>query len=91
MDKKQIRKIATNAISKRYPEMVGVVPDIEMMDTGIGASTFAKVGIPSEAGKKIWVTTFRKDVITEEGLPLNRIARVTIDESGKVIKISESK
>jgi len=91
MDKKQIRKIATNAISKRYPEMVGVEPDIEMMDTRIGASTFAKVGISSKAGKKIWVTTFRKDVITEEGLSLNRIARVTIDESGKVIKISESK
>ncbi len=91
MDRKQIREIATGAISKHYPEMSGIEPDIEMMDTGIGTSTFAKVGIPPKVGKKIWVATFQKEEITEEGLSINRITRVTLDESGKVIKISESK
>ncbi|MCK4572257.1 hypothetical protein KAT89_04995 [candidate division WOR-3 bacterium] len=91
MDRKQIIEIATDAISKHYPEMEGVEPEIETMDTGIVTSTFAKVGIPPTEGQKIWVATFRKEVITEEGLPINRITRVTLDKSGKVIKISESK
>ena len=91
MDRKQIIEIATDAISKHYPEMEGVEPEIETMDTGIVTSTFVKVGIPPTEGQKIWVVTFRKEVITEEGLPINRITRVTLDESGKVIKISESK
>ena len=91
MDRKQIIEIATKAITKQYPEMVGVQPEIEMMDTVIGTSTFTKAGIPPTIGKKIWVATFCKEVLTEEGLPLNKITRVTLDESGKVIKITESK
>lgn len=91
MDKKQIKQIASKAIKKKYPEMKGIEPEIEIMDTEIGKSTFAKVGIPPTTGKKIWVATFSKEVITEEGLPLNKITRVTLDDSGNIIKISESK
>ena len=91
MDRKQIKRIAIKAIKKQYPEMKGVEPEIEIMDTEIGKSTFAKAGIPKTTGKKIWVATFCREVITEEGLPLNKITRVTLDESGKVIKVSESK
>jgi hypothetical protein len=91
MNKKQIKKIATKVIKKQYPEMKGIEPEIEKVDTEIGKSTFAKAGIPPIAGEKIWVATFSKEVTTEEGLPLNKITRITFDNTGNVIKISESK
>lgn len=91
MNKRQIKKIASKAIKKKYPEMKGIEPEIERMDTEISKSTFTKAGIPPIAGEKIWVATFSKEVTTEEGLPLNKITRVTLDNCGNVIKISESK
>lgn len=91
MDKKQIKEIARDTIREQYPEMVNVEPEIEMVDTGIGNSSFKKAGIFPRPGKKIWVATFKKEEITEDGFPMERITRITLDESGKVIKLSESK
>ena len=91
MNKKQIKKIATKVIKKQYPEMKGIEPEIEKVDTEIGKSAFAKAGIPPIAGEKIWVATFSKEVTTEEGISLNKITRITFDNTGNVIKISESK
>lgn len=91
MDIEQVKKIARDAISEHYPGMVMIEPEIEIMDTGISKSSFKKAGIPPEAGKSIWIATFRKEETTEEGFPIERITRVTMNEFGEVIKISESK
>ncbi|MEA1913261.1 MAG: hypothetical protein U9N06_05455 [candidate division WOR-3 bacterium] len=91
MKREQIKELAINAVSEYHPEMKDVEPLLEMMDTSIGHSSFKKAGILPQHGKRIWVATFRKEEITEEGFPIEKIARVTLDESGKIIKISESK
>lgn len=91
MDKKRIKDIAKEEINNNFPEMKGIEPEIEKINTDIGTKPFKKAGIPFVEGKDIWVATFKKREKTEEGLPINRVVRVTMDSTGKKLKITESK
>ncbi|GIV95573.1 MAG: hypothetical protein KatS3mg057_0230 [Herpetosiphonaceae bacterium] len=72
----------------RWPELAGVEPKIARRERRQApqSTSGAKAVSPAE-----YVLTFRTTIQTPDGFALPRTARVTIDESGRIIKATLSK
>lgn len=91
MDKKQIEKIARDKAREHFPEMEEASLEVKKVDTGTERTSFKKAGIKETPGKKIWIATLQQEITTEEGLPIKKVARITVDDDGNVLKVSESR
>ncbi len=77
MDAKKIREIIQR-IYQRYPSLKGVSPQVR------------EVFIP-ELGQKRITLTFRTTSLTENRKRIPKWIRATVNEQGKILKISSSK
>lgn len=77
MDTKKIKEI-TQRVYQRYPSLRGISPQVR------------EVFVP-EIGQKRFTLTFRKVSITENNKRIPKWIRATVNEQGKILKISSSK
>lgn len=73
---------AKGIVRAEFPEMVGVEPVISEKS---GQSK----SVPD--GKPVFVLTFQKNIPLQNGARLARVVRVTMEQTGEVIKLSSSK
>jgi hypothetical protein len=79
MDARIIDQV-TRQVCQRFPEMQGSKPKVQ-----------TQAASSKNAGHSIYVLTFRGSAQTASGKPINPVVRVTVDENGKIIKISSSR
>lgn len=77
MDAKKIKEIIQR-IYQRYPSLRGVSPQVR------------EIYVP-ELGQKRLTLTFRTTAITANNKRIPKFVRATINEQGKIVKISSSK
>ncbi|GAB4476545.1 MAG: hypothetical protein Kow0088_14450 [Anaerolineales bacterium] len=77
MDAKKIKEIIQR-IYQRYPSLRGVSPQVR------------EIYVP-ELGQKRLTLTFRTTAITANNKRIPKLVRATINEQGKIVKISSSK
>lgn len=81
---------AKKLVVQRFPEMAGAevsVSEKRSQSKGAGrGSTPASSACPRH-----YVLTFKRDVSLPGGHSLKRLVRVTMDESGEVLKVTSSK
>lgn len=88
--KKSCVSRAKRLVRDKFPEMTGVEPSLEkkqVVSKGMGRKTDGLDGTPTEH----YVVTFEKDVSLPGGGSLKRMVRVTVDETGEVVKLTSSK
>jgi hypothetical protein len=73
---------AKKVVCAEFPEMVGAEPAI---------SEKSVQGKGSRGGKSVFVLTFQKNIPLQGGGHLARVVRVTMGQTGEVIKLSSSK
>jgi hypothetical protein len=73
---------AKKIVRAEFPEMAGTEPAI------LEKNVQGKSG-PSS--KSVFVLTFQKTIPLQDGVHLTRVVRVTMGQTGKVIKVSSSK
>ena len=81
---------AKRLVRDKFPEMAGVEPSLEKkraVSKGIGRRSSG----PDRASTGHYVVTFEKDVSLPGGGSLKRMVRVTVDETGEVVKLTSSK
>jgi hypothetical protein len=69
-------------VRAEFPEMADAEPAISEK------SVHSKGG---RGGKSVFVLTFRKSIPLQDGERLRRVVRVTMGQTGEVIKLSSSK
>lgn len=79
MKDKNIKTISSK-ISRQFPEVAGSQPKVQRQTSK-----------SSKSSSLTYLLTYRGKAITADGKSINRIVRVTADESGKIIKISTSR
>lgn len=77
MDAKKIRAIV-QMIYQRYPSLRGISPQVR------------EIFVPA-IGQKRFTITFRNTSITENNKRIPKWIRATVNEQGKILKISSSK
>ncbi len=77
MDAKKIKEIIQR-IYQRYPSLRGIAPQVR------------EIFIP-ELGQKRITLTFRTTSLTENNRRISKWIRATVNEQGKIVKISSSK
>lgn len=90
MDDRHIAK-AKKLVLERYPEMAGAEPSVSKkrsQSKGL-APRSSRSGGSERRGH--YLLTFEKDVSLPGGHRMKRLVRVTMDESGEVIKLTSSK
>lgn len=81
VDSKYVSK-AKEVVFERFPDMVNTEPDVSKRD----------VHAKGREGVNVhYVFTFRKGVSLQDGGRLVRVVRVTVDETGEVIRLTCSK
>lgn len=78
-------------IIEKFPEFEGVEPEVREEEITYPSSVFAKAGITPLPSKKIKTYTFRKRILLPDGNECEKILRATVDEKGKIRKITLSK
>jgi hypothetical protein len=73
---------AKGIVHAEFPEMVGVEPGV------LEKSVQSKGG---QGDKSVFVLTFQKNIPLQNGAHLARVVRVTMGQTGEVIKLSSSK
>ena len=91
MDKDKVKEIVVEHIKKHYPEYADIEPEVEEEVVEIEEGTFMKAGMMPVPPKKLYIAVFKKEIKTEDGGKIKSILRTTLDEDGKIIKISHSK
>jgi hypothetical protein len=76
MDSKIIQKISSR-VFRQFPEVAGTTPKLRAL-----TSTQSSPG---------YVLTYQAKVSAATGKSLSRFVRVTVDENGKIIKITTSR
>ncbi len=84
-------KKAKKVVRDKFPEMAGVEPSVSEKRSrskrvGRSSSSSAESGCSSH-----FVLTFEKEVCLPGGGKLKRLVRVTMDDSGEVVKLTSSK
>ena len=85
---------ATKLVLEKFPEMVDAEPSVcakrsrTTQGKGMGGDAATSSGSKRHGH---YVLTFEKDVSLPGGHSLKRLVRVTIDESGEVVKLTSSK
>jgi hypothetical protein len=84
-----LSKLASEHISKakrlvraEFPEMAGAEPTVSEKSTQSKGA---------QGGKSVFVLTFQKSIPLQDGGRLARVVRVTMRQTGEVIKLSSSK
>jgi hypothetical protein len=73
---------AKEAVREAFPEMAGVEPRV---------SVKAAHSKGKGSGNAIYVLTFKKGISLQDGGCLTRAVRVTMDQTGEIIKLTSSK
>jgi hypothetical protein len=73
---------AKRIVHAQFPEMVGTEPTI---------SEESRQGKSGRGGESVFVLTFQKNIPLQDGGRLTRVVRVTMGQTGEVIKLSSSK
>lgn len=90
LDDRYIDK-AKRVVTETFPEMADTEPSVsEKRSQGKGMGRSA-AHCPSPSRRGHYVLTFEKDVSLPGGHTLKRLVRVTMDESGEVVKLTSSK
>lgn len=82
---------AKKLVLEKFPEMAGVEPSLSKKRSqckGVGRKPTSST---SADRPRHYVLTFEKDVSLPEGRSLKRLVRVTMNESGEVLKLVSSK
>lgn len=81
-------KIVKEHIKKESPEFKDVEPTIREEERTLPPEVERKLGIvhPKKTPTKVKVFTFKKIVTAEDGTKIPIVSKVTIDESGNIIK-----
>jgi hypothetical protein len=89
---------ARELVLEKFPEMVGAKPSVGEKRSGLALGKGPGRSSNSSAGSERrarslgrYVLTFEKDVPLPGGHTLKRLVRVTMDESGEVVKLTSSK
>lgn len=88
--KKRCISKAKRLVREKFPEMAGVEPSLtkkRMVSKGLGRKSSG----PDGSSMEHYVVTFEKDVSLPGGGSLKRMVRVTVDETGEVVKLTSSK
>ena len=84
-------KRAKRLVRDKFPEMCGIEPSLSkkrFSSKGKGAGSPSSV----DSGRNgHYVLTFERDVCLPGGGSLKRLVRVTMDETGEVVKLTSSK
>lgn len=81
MSKKHIAK-AKEIVRRKFPEMAGTEPTV---------STRKARSKGGEGSEILYLFTFQKRILLEDGGHLMRVVRVIMDQKGKIIKFTSSK
>jgi predicted lipoprotein len=79
MKDKNIKTISSK-ISRQFPEVAGSQPKVQRQTSK-----------SSKSSNPTYLLTYRGKAKTADGKSINRVVRVTADESGKIIKITTSR
>lgn len=76
-----------------YPEVVGVSPTIEEKHTEVPVAALRKLNLqlPSGPSPQGFILTFRRQLTTEDGQPLLAVVRATLDDEGRLVRVTCSK
>ncbi|MEA3377563.1 MAG: hypothetical protein R6X31_13295 [Anaerolineae bacterium] len=85
LDERHIAK-AKRLVAEKFPEMAGAKPSVsrkrlQCKGTAEGA----------HSAETRYVLTFERDVFLPGGSEMKRLVRVTMDDSGEIIRFSSSK
>lgn len=78
-------------ISKSYPDVKGASSSVEEKQSGISLEALRKLNIPRVRPAKQFIVTFQKQIAAEDGTPLHKVVRATLNDSGELIRVTESK
>ena len=85
LDKQHVAK-AKRLVSEKFPEMADTKPSVSEK------CVQSKGALEGEQNAKMrYVLTFEKDVALPGGNELKRLVRVTMDDTGDVIRLTSSK
>jgi hypothetical protein len=88
--KKKCVSQAKRLVREKFPEMAGVEPSLKKK-RAVGKGIGRKSDGPNGTSTAHYVVTFEKDVSLPGGGSLKRMVRVTVDETGEVVKLTSSK
>jgi hypothetical protein len=77
MDSKTVNSVCSQ-IYRRFPEVNGVHPKVQPQSTSVQAGS-------------TYLLIFKSTATTADGKTLPRIVRATIDEQGKILKVTTSR
>lgn len=73
---------AKEIVRKKFPEMADTEPTV---------STRKAHSKGTESPETLYVLTFRKNILLEDGGCLIRVVRITMNQRGRMIKLTSSK
>jgi len=84
----ELKKIAMAELAKGSPGLTGVEPSVSEEERSVPEAVGKKLAIDHRkvVATKAKVFTFKKTVVAEDGAKIPVIARITVDENGKIIK-----
>ena len=90
LDDRYVEK-AKNLVVETFPEMAGAEPSVSEKRSRGKAMERGPAHSSSPECRRRYVLKFQKDVSLPGGQSLKRLVRVTMDESGEVVKLTSSK
>lgn len=84
-------KKAKNLVRDKFPEMSDVEPSLTRKRSQSKGRSGRSRSTGGENCSSRYVLTFKKEVSLPGGSKLKRTVRVTLDESGEVVKLTSSK
>jgi hypothetical protein len=84
----KILKQITGDIYRRFPEMAGVRPKVQLQKNAYSKS---KLSSSRKLGNRSFLITFRGRANLTEGNCLPRLVRVVVNPQGKITKITTSR
>jgi hypothetical protein len=85
LDDRHVAK-AKRLVSEKFPEMAGAKPSVSEKRSQSKGTARGEKGV-----KTRYVLTFEKDISLPGGSELKRLVRVTMDDTGEVIRLTSSK
>jgi len=82
---------AKNLVAETFPEMADAEPSVTKKRSRGKAMERGSADSSGPERRRRYVLKFEKDVALPGGQSLKRLVRVTMDESGEVVKLTSSK
>lgn len=90
IEKRHVNK-ATRLVREKFPEMADVEPSLSEKRSHSKRVRKRDDASANEGCKSLYVLTFEREVSLPGGGRLKRLVRVTMDDSGEVVKLTSSK